>query len=120
MTNPLKDKTLTRDKLRQLIDLANKDDVSQQTPPDTEEFDWQQPHRFSPENLVEMDTFANRLAEYIAKTFNALCQGDFEITVSSTTQHFACTIAGETSAEQREHYFLPFTWARGASCLLAE
>ncbi|MHC5060371.1 MAG: FliM/FliN family flagellar motor switch protein [Planctomycetota bacterium] len=108
MTNPLTDKNLTRGRLRQLIERANQDGILQETPPDAEDLDWQQPHRFDPETLVTMDVLANRFSEYLARTFNVLCQGEFEITVSSITQHFACTIAAEITTEQREHYFQPF------------
>jgi len=111
MTNPLEDKSLTRDKLRQLITSARKQVQPEQEQPDAAEYDWQQPHHFSPDQLVALDTFAKKLAEQIAKTLDALCQSEFEVTVTSITQHFACTIAANVSIEQPEHYFPPFASA---------
>jgi flagellar motor switch protein FliM len=116
MTNPLEDKTLTRDKLRQLIELANTHVTPEQTQADAEDYDWQQPHRFSPDNLIALDAFVKRIAEHVAKTFDALCQGDFEVAVTSTSQHFVRTIAQMVSTEQPEHYFLPFATTDNKHC----
>ena len=116
MTNPLEDKNLTRDKLRQLIDSARKHVPPEQLQPDAAEYDWQRPHHFSPDQLAALDLFGKKLTDQIAKTFNTLCQGDFDVTITSITQDFVCTIAGAVSTEQPEHYFLPFTTADNNQC----
>lgn len=116
MTNPLEDKTLTRGKLRQLIELAKTHVTPEQTQTDAEDYDWQQPHRFSPDTLIALDTFVKRIAGHVAKTFDALCPGDFEVSVTSATQYFACTIAQMVPTEQPEHYFLPFATTDNNHC----
>jgi len=116
MTNPLEDKSLTRDKLRQLIASARKHVPAEQVPPDAAQYDWQRPHHFSSDQFAAMDAFGKKLAGQLTKTFNTLCQGDFSVTIASTSQLFACTIAGAVSTEQPEHYFLPFTTADNNHC----
>lgn len=116
MTNPLEDKNLTRDKLRQLIASVREHVPQEQLRPDAAEYDWQRPHRFSLDQLAALDLFGKKLTDQIAKTFNTLCQGDFDVTITSVTQDFVCTIAGAVSTEQPEHYFLPFTTADNNQC----
>jgi len=116
MTSPLEDKNLTRDKLRQLIASVRKHVPPEQVQPDAADYDWQRPYHFNPNQLVAMDTFAKKLAEQVAKTLDTLCQGDFEVTVTSITQHFACAIAANVSIEQPEHYFPPFTTPDNNQC----
>jgi len=116
MTDTMNDKNLTRNKLRQLIELAKGHVPPEQTPPDTTPYDWQQPHHFSSEQLVALDAFVKKLAEQTAETFDSLRQGNFETTLTSTTQHFACAIAKAIPTEQPEHYFLPFATTDNNLC----
>jgi len=116
MTNPLEDKNLTRDKLRQLIASVRKHVPTEQVRPDAAQYNWQQPYHFSSDQFVALNVFAKKLADQIDKTFNTLCQGDFSVTIASTSQIYACTIAGTVSTEQPEHYFLPFATADNNRC----
>lgn len=116
MTNPLEDKNLTRDKLRQLIASVRKHVPTEQVRPDAAQYNWQQPYHFSSDQFVALNVFAKKLADQIDKTFNTLCQGDFSVTIASTSQIYACTIAGAVSTEQPEHYFLPFATADNNRC----
>jgi flagellar motor switch protein FliM len=116
MINPLEDKSLNHDKLRQLIASAKKHVPAEQVQPDAAGFDWQRPHHFSSDQFAALDAFGRKLADQITKTFNALCQGDFSVTIASTSQIYACTIADTVSTEQPEHYFLPFTTADNNHC----
>ncbi len=116
MTNPLEDKNLTRDKLRQLIASVRKHVPAEQVQPDAAQYNWQRPYHFNSDQFAVLDVFAKKLADQIAKTFNTLCQGDFSVTIASTSQIYACTIAGNVSTEQHEHYFLPFTTDDNNQC----
>jgi flagellar motor switch protein FliM len=116
MTDSLKDKTLTRDKLRQLINLAKKHASPQEAQADTAQYDWQQPHRFNMDQLAAMDNLVKGLTGQVVETFQTLCQGDFEATAASVSQHFAHAIAQEIPTEKPEHYFLAFTTDDNTQC----
>lgn len=109
MTNLLEEKSLTRDRLRQLIASARKHVTQEQTFDDAAEYNWEEPHHFNPDQILAMKTLGKKIESQIAKTFSALCQGEFNITISSITQHFACQLAGTVHTEQQNHYFLPFS-----------
>jgi flagellar motor switch protein FliM len=116
MTTQLKDMTITRGKLRYLIKEARKRVSQEQTFDDAVEYDWQEPHHFNPDQIAALEALGKKIENQTAKTFLALCQDEFNVSIASFSQYFACKLAGTVSAEQHGHYFLPFTSNKGDKC----
>ncbi len=106
MTNLLEEKSLTRDRLKQLIASARKHVTQEQTFDDAAEYNWEEPHHFNPDQILAIEALGKKMETQIAKTFLALCQGEFNVTISSITQHFACQLAGAVHTEHP-------AWRRG-------
>ena len=116
MTMSLKNNNLTRSKLRQLITSARKHVPQEQTFDDVTEYNWHEPHHFNLDELAVLDSFGKKIESRIVETFVSLCQSEFNVTITSITQHFACALAGAVPSEQQQHYFLPVTSTDGKRC----
>lgn len=53
------------------------------------EYDWRKPHYFSSNQLDMLDSFTQNVAHTCTEKFTELFHGDFNVTIVSTTQHFA-------------------------------
>ena len=82
------DNDFGRKKIMQLIAAigsAPNDDLQIEAP----EYNWQQPHCFSTDQLKILGDFSKKLASIATNKLNSFCQSDFTITLESTDQHFA-------------------------------
>ena len=109
MTDTLGDKKLTREKLRQLVTAAKQHGATEQSKVDSTDYDWQEPHHFSFEQLAELESFSKQFESSIAATLEGLCQVQFEVTAGSVTQQFTRKLAKRITDEMQDSYFLPFT-----------
>jgi len=118
--------TLTREKIQQLLrsigpGAAVRKDSQGEPAGDTDivEYDWHQPHYFNDEQLEKLSQFANRCALSVGSKFSALCQGNFEAAIDSTSQHFASHFLDRSGGSQTQpagNYYLPFAKAEEAAC----
>jgi len=100
-------KSMSRGKIQQLlmaIGSAPKEDAAQV---DAAQYNWQEPHYFNKEQLVKLGNFADTVASAMAKRFTKFCRSEFDVTISTTTQHYAYEILSQLDGEQRD-YYLPF------------
>jgi flagellar motor switch protein FliM len=110
MTEVPENRTLTHDKLRRLIELAQQHAAAEDTQqPEVVDYDWSRPHHFSLEQLAALDVFARKSQENITYTFETLCEGPFSLTMKPLSQHFASILAADVTANQPNHYYLPIT-----------
>jgi flagellar motor switch protein FliM len=109
MTSPLKDKALTREKLQRLIDQARHLVAPPEDPAQSAPFDFTQSHHFGPKHLSVFESFAKKLDFQIQRTFETLCQGEFETRTASTSQHYAVALAERVKTQQKKDFFLPFS-----------
>lgn len=75
------------------------------------DYDWHQPHFFNSRQTKKLANFAAKTASLIAEKFGALCQHSFEVTITSTSEHFAGQFLGQDPAGQHQgpgNYYLPF------------
>jgi len=98
---------LSRQKIQQLLAAVGSRPAEDNTETQAKEYDWHQPHYFSIEHLEKLNDFAKDFVTAVAERFNSLYQSDFDVTISSITQHFAAEFYNETSDNQPE-YFLTF------------
>lgn len=109
MTSPLKDKSLTREKLQRLIDQARHLVAPAEAPAQAATFDFTQSNHFGPKHLSLFESFGKKLEFQIQRTFETLCQGEFESHVASTSQHYAVALAERVKTQQKKDFFLPFS-----------
>jgi flagellar motor switch protein FliM len=111
MTSPLKDKALTREKLQRLIDQARHLVAPAEAPAQAQSatFDFTRSHHFGPKHLSVFESFAKKLEYQIQKSFETLCQGEFETHAASTSQHYAMAMAERVKTQQKTDFFLPFS-----------
>ena len=109
MTSILKDKALTRGKLQRLIDQARHLAEPDTVPDKVDDFDFKQSHHFGPKHLSVFESFAKKLEFQIQRTFETLCQGQFEVRVTATSQHYAVALAECVKSQHKKDFFLPFS-----------
>lgn len=110
MSNTLTN-NLTREKMQQILAAVGPQRAVDDTQIDTAEYDWHQPHYFSNYQLKELDSLTEKVADAITKKFAELCRTDFNVTIDSTTQHFADKFLEQLSSDQPQHtknYYLAF------------
>jgi flagellar motor switch protein FliM len=75
------------------------------------DYDWHQPHFFNSQQTKKLAGFAAKAATLIAEKFGALCQHSFEVTITSTSEHFAGQFLGQDPLGKTQgpgNYYLPF------------
>ncbi|MHC4241194.1 MAG: FliM/FliN family flagellar motor switch protein [Planctomycetota bacterium] len=100
--------SLSREKIQQLLAAVGsgpKEDTSQM---EAAEYDWQQPHYFSSEQLKRLDDLTKEAAKEIAEKFAKFCNNQFDVTVVSTTEHFADQLRAQDLESKQKNYYLPF------------
>jgi len=75
------------------------------------DYDWHQPHFFNSQQTKKLSGFAGRIAILIAAKFGVLCQHSFEVSISSTSEHFAGQFLNQDESGKTQgpsNYYLPF------------
>jgi flagellar motor switch protein FliM len=108
-------------KLLAAIGSRHQDDSSRiEAPP----YDWHQPHFFSSQQLKDLAGFCEKSAGVIAQKFGALCRQNFEVTISSLSEHFAGQFLGQQSeagqSQNPTNYYLPFGLAQSRGSAAGE
>jgi flagellar motor switch protein FliM len=83
------------------------------------DYDWHQPHFFTSQQTKKLAAFTTKTASLIAEKFGALCQHSFEVTITSTSEHFAGQFLGQAPAGQSQNpgnYYLPFRLGQETPC----
>ena len=101
-------KSLSREKIRQLLMAIGSESKEDAVQEDATQYNWQEPHYFNKEQFVKLDNFADAVAAAVAQKFAKLCRSEFNVTISSTTQHYVYEILSQLSDGERRDYYLPF------------
>jgi len=83
------------------------------------EYDWHQPHFFNGQQIKKIAGLTARAATLIAGKFGILCQRSFEVTVTSTSEHFAGQFISQDPDGKTQgpgNYYLPFSISGEAPC----
>lgn len=107
---------LSREKIQQLLAALGSGPMEDTTQIQTTEYDWQQPHYFDRHQLNKLDDFTKKIEKTITRKFNTLCHGDFDVTVASTTQHFAAELLDQALDSEQNDYYLAFGTGQTHSC----
>jgi flagellar motor switch protein FliM len=99
-------RNLSREKIQQILASIGSQKTDDSNKTEAAEYNWLQPHYFSSDQLKELDKFAAKVAQACAEKFAQLYNGDFNVTITSTTQHFADEFT--TSDNAQSDYYLAF------------
>jgi len=106
MTNTA-NRNLSRQKIQQIlasVGAQSQEDDKQNI--DASDYNWNQPRCFSGDQLKELDTFTEKLAQACAEKYTQLFNSEFNVTITSTTQHFASEITDPENV--KSDYYLDF------------
>ena len=81
-----------------------------------EEFNWRRPRCFSSEQLGNLESLTKKFATTLAEKFALFYNNTFDVTITSTTQHFAGELGREITGSKRNDYCLSFGLARENQC----
>ena len=109
-------KSMSREKIQQLLMAIGSEPKEDTAQAEATQYNWQEPHYFNKEQLVELDNFADAVASAIAKKFTKFCRSEFNVTVASTTQHYADEILSQLSDGEQRDYYLPFGTSQEHKC----
>jgi len=98
---------LNRAKIRQLL-AAIGSKPADDTQIEATEYDWHQPHYFSSSQLAKLNNFTKKVATVMAEKFTQLYHSDFNVTITSTTQHFAGELFDQILSSGQNDYYLAF------------
>ena len=101
-------KSLSREKIRQLLMAIGSESKEDAVQEDATQYNWQEPHYFNKEQFVKLNNFADAVAAAVAQKFAKLCRSEFNVTISSTTQHYLYEILSQLSDGEQRDYYLPF------------
>lgn len=99
---------LSRERIHQLLNAVGSEPEGDAAQIETTPYNWREPHCFSSEQLVTLDDFAERLATAVAEKFFDFCRSQFDVTITSTAQHFADEFLNPPSDGEQKDYYLPF------------
>jgi flagellar motor switch protein FliM len=103
---------LSRKKIQQILAALGSGPIMEDTTQiEATEYDWQKPHCFTRSQLHMLDDFTKKTAKTIAQKFATLCHGDFNVTITSTTQHFANELLDQALESEQNDYYLAFNSA---------
>lgn len=105
-----------REKIQQLLAAVGSRPTEDTTQIEATEYDWRQPHYFSSSQLKKLDDFTKKTAAMLTKKFTDLCHSSFNVTVASTTQHYADEFLGQTPESKNDDYHLAFGADRNHLC----
>ena len=109
-------KSISREKIQQLLKAIGSEPKEDAAQVDAAQYNWQEPHYFNKEQLVKIDNFADTAALGVSQKFAKLCRSEFNVTISSTTQHYAYEILSQLSDGEQRDYYLPFGTSQEHMC----
>ena len=99
---------LSREKIQQLLAAVGSEPKEDTTEIEATDYDWQKPHYFTSEQLERLNDFTKEVAGKMAEKFADFYNSEFEVTVVSTTQHFAAELLDQASDSKQNNYYLAF------------
>lgn len=108
--------SLSREKIRQLLTAVGSEPTEDIAQVEATEYNWNEPHYFNEEQFVKLNNFADAVAVAVAQEITKLCRSEFNVTIASTTQHFADEFLNQPSDSEQKDYYLPFGTTQEQMC----
>jgi flagellar motor switch protein FliM len=102
------DNNLTKERIQQLIAAVGSRTAEDEGNTDVEEYNWFEPHYFNNEHLVKLTELTEKMAINICEKFVDLCRNEFDISIISTTQHYANELSEKTLTDEEKEYYVIF------------
>ncbi|MHC4616178.1 MAG: FliM/FliN family flagellar motor switch protein [Planctomycetota bacterium] len=99
---------LSRARIQQLLAVVGSEPAEDAAQTDASEYNWNEPHSFTREQLNKLDDFTKRMSKMISFKFSTLCPGDFSVKIDSVTQYFADKLLDEALNTEQNDYYLAF------------
>lgn len=100
--------SLSREKIEQLLTAVGSQPMEDTTQAEATDYNWHEPHYFNSEQLVRLGYFTESVAVAVAQKFTKLCRSECDVTITSTTQHYAYEFLSQLSESEQRDYYLPF------------
>jgi len=107
---------LSNEKINQLLSAVGSGPMEDTTDIEATEYNWNQPHYFDRKQLNKLDDFTKKVARAMAVKFVDFCHGEFDVTMVSTTQHFAAELIDQAMESGQDDYYLAFGTDREHPC----
>ena len=101
-------KNLSKEMMHKLLAAVGSEPVEDTTQIEATEYNWHQPHYFDNNQLNKLEDFTEDLARAVAEKFTHFCHSEFDVTVVSTTQHFASDFLDQALDSEQNDYYLAF------------
>ena len=108
--------SLSNEKIRQLLIAVGSGPLEDTTGIKATEYNWNQPHYFDGKQLNKLDDFTKKIARAMAVEFVDFCHGEFDVAVTSTTQHFAAELIDQSLESGQNDYYLSFGTDQNHPC----
>ena len=99
---------LSQEKIHQLLTAVGSKPTEDAAQIEATEYNWRQPHCFDHNQLNKLNEFTKNLAIVVAEKFTDFCHSEFDVTVVSSTQHFAAELLNQASDSGQNDYYLAF------------
>jgi flagellar motor switch protein FliM len=100
--------SMSREKTQQLLMAVGSEPAEDTAQVEATEYNWQEPHYFSNEQLVKLGYFTKSLAGAMAQKFSVFFRSGYNVTVASTTQHYVHEFLGKLSDGEQGDYYIAF------------
>jgi len=107
---------LSNEKINQLLSVVGSGPKEDTTGIEATEYNWNQPHYFDLKQLNKLDEFTKRVAGAMTVKFVDFCHSQFDVSVVSTTQHFAAEIVDQAIESGQDDYYLAFGTDQSHPC----
>ena len=108
--------SLSREKIQQLLVAVGSEPAEDITQVEAAEYNWHESHYFNSEQLEKLDDFAKTAATAVAEKFSEFCRTELNVTITSTTQHFADEFLNQPSDSEQKDYYLTFGTKQEQMC----
>jgi flagellar motor switch protein FliM len=118
MTQPIENNP-GRAKIQQLLASIGSKQPDDSRDIEATDYDWHQPHFFNSQQMTKLTGFTAKAATLIADKLGTLCQRSFEVTITSTSEHFAGQFLGHDPSGKTQgpdNYYLPFSAGQEDPC----
>ncbi|MHC4335793.1 MAG: hypothetical protein ACYSUV_18900, partial [Planctomycetota bacterium] len=79
--NSVSTENLSKEKIQQLLASVGSEPAEHSTQIEASEYNWQEPHYFTREQLSKLDEFTKRMCKTMAAKFSTLCPGELSVTI---------------------------------------
>ena len=107
---------LSKEKIHQLLSAVGSGPGEDTDSKEAAEYNWHEPRCFSSPQLGKLNDFTKKFATAVTEKFSGFCRSKFDVTIASTTFHYASEFLKATSEGECQDYYLPFDTDQERTC----